>query len=83
MGKAGKLVSALEQLPDSRKGPRCGVAIACDQLPAEDRVEFISALANPNWSSRMITTAMKNAHGVIVPYATVTRHSGGHCQCQD
>jgi hypothetical protein len=83
MGKGGKLAAELSKLPDHRKGPRCGIAMACDQLSADDRAEFQSALADVAISSRMLSVAARNAFGINVQYAALIRHRGGHCQCRD
>lgn len=63
-----------------RKGPRCGVAIALDQLSDADRRDLLAALAAPHINAPQIVKWARKRDVGLSNYV-VGNHRRGACSC--
>lgn len=77
-------MSLLDDLSDpnfrSRKGPRCGVALALEEMPKDVLAKFTAAMSNKYAPSTKIAVAITEL-GYRVPADTIQRHRRGVCSC--
>lgn len=67
-----------------RKGPRCGVAVLRDELPADDVGPFDKALLLPKERvpTVMLVRRLRGAGYSIQP-RSIDRHRNGDCACEN
>lgn len=66
-----------------RKGPRCGVAVLRDEIPADDVGAFDKTLLLPKERvpTVFIVRRLRDA-GFTVQTYTIDRHRNGDCACE-
>ena len=63
-----------------KRGPRCGVAIALEDMPEPIVAKFTAAMGNRHAPATKIATAVKDL-GYPVPAESIQRHRRGACSC--
>lgn len=79
----GNLKAALDALPRTKKGPRCGVATLVAALSKEDAKELQEALRSDQIQSAALAQALSKAYRSELTQHTIARHRRGHCSCQN
>jgi len=75
-------VALAEHLPaPARRGPRCTVSVALDQLDRDDRLTLITWLDDSAITGRRIAAAVRSATGLALTVTTVHRHRRHECGC--
>ena len=74
------LADALAQVLATRPGPRCNVAKLLDGIPADERPDYVAALADENLSAVTICKAF-GMEGHAITRSPVERHRRGECAC--
>lgn len=64
-----------------KKGPRCGVAIALEEMPKDIVAKFTAAMGNTHAPASKISVALKEL-GYLVAAETIARHRRGACSCE-
>ena len=71
-----------EHLPaPARRGPRCTVSVALDQLDRDDRHTLVAWLGDPDITARRIAAAVQSATSLSLTVTTVHRHRRQECGC--
>ena len=63
------------------KGPSCTVGIIIEQMPEEERADFLKALADPSIVGTIIARVVQR-HGYDIKVEALRRHRKGECRCE-
>lgn len=78
--KPSSLAQQLANIPVTRKGPRCGLAILLEQLSDADREALIAALADERATGPFISRTL-NSNGHRITTNQIGRHRRKECAC--
>ena len=63
------------------KGPSCTVGIIIEQMPEQERTDFLKALSDPSIVGTIIARVVQR-HGYDIKVEALRRHRKGECRCE-